>query len=79
MERILEYLNDLLLAIYHALVDAIDAFLPSTPTQYQIGSMLAQLPTESFTYYFLIECASVVFVVLGLVVGYKLIKILPLT
>jgi len=79
MERLLEFLSDLFLSIYIAIVDAIDAFLPSTPSQYQIGSMIAQLPTDNFGFYFMLESAQVVFVVLGLVVVYKLIKILPLT
>ena len=79
MERLLEFLSDLFLSIYKALVDAIVAFWPSTPDEYTIGAMLSNLPTDSFAFYFVMEAADVVIVVVSLVAIYKLIKILPLT
>lgn len=79
MEQLLEFLSDLFLSIYFAIVDALDSFLPSTSPQYQIGTMMSNLPADNFAFYFVVECAQVLFTVLGLVVVYKLIKILPFT
>ena len=79
MERIVEFLSDLFLAIYKTLVDVIDFFLPSTPENLKIASLLSNLPTDSFIYYFVVECAAVVGTVIALIAIYKLVKILPFT
>ena len=80
MRNILDWLGDLLLAIYRAIVDAIAAVLPSTPESAKLGTIIQNVyTTDSFFDYFLLQVAEVVFIVVGLVVVYKLIKILPLT
>lgn len=80
MENILDWLGELLLNIYKAFVDAIAVVLPSTPDAYQLGTLITNVYTsDNFFNYFLFKCAEVVFVIVGLVVVYKFIKILPLT
>lgn len=79
MESLIQFLSDLFLGIYKALVDVIDAFLPSTPPSIQVSTMLSNLPTDSFAYYFVLESLEIVTTVVALVAIYKLIKILPLT
>lgn len=79
MEQLLEFLSDLFLGIYKAFVDALLLIWPSTPDGYTIGELLSNLPTDSFTYYFVLESAEVVAVVVSLVALYKFIKILPFT
>lgn len=79
MERVFEFLSDLLLAIYKALVDAIFSIWPSTPDSLKLGTILSSFPSDSFAYFAIIEVSYSVAGVVALVAIYKIIKILPLT
>lgn len=80
MSRLLEFLADLLLGIYFAIVDAIAGFLPSTPEQFKLGSILTAFLAEyTFMDYFVIQIGLGVLGILAIALVYKVVKILPFT
>ncbi len=79
MQHLLQFLSDLFLGIYKAVVDAIAVIWPSTPDSLKLATIIAQFPSDSFAYFAIVEVAIVVATVIGLVAVYKLVKILPFT
>lgn len=81
MENIIQFLADLLLDVYVAIVDAIDLALPSTPEALKIGTILSAYlgNGNDLADYYAVRAAQSVTAIITFVVIYKLIKILPFT